>query len=494
MENIMNFKRIFLPLLMFAATLMAADIGQDRSAFQDELNETDFQALRDFINTKRTINLKEKMTHMIITGDVRSEWRYLSQKGRFTPFGKNNILRGGNAVDLDDLPISHNDFDAEANLYFEYNCDRSYAVLQIQFDNSAGVFDGDAACSCKFKNLSLGRDGSGDALAVFLNRGECIADPEGWHGSGRCNSICLKKAYFGYNLFKCGDHAWDIELGRRRLNNVFDSKVQFGSQFDGITFKYSHKGDDNDSYRRYYFNIAGFVVNQRVNQFAWALETGFYGIYNSNFDVKYSFIDWRKFGRTECYYIDPNKPRNPSAFNFLISQITIYYNLNKEWFCGKPAQVYVAGLMNHARRRFQYVDVSNIYDSVNRWTGLVERNTTLEVKHSKTANLAWYAGFKVGEVKKEGDWSLEIQYQYVEPIAVPDNDVRGICRGNVLDYPFTSTFIGNTNFKGWKFEGLYAFTDNITVDSIFEWSRAVQPEVGGHNHYTCFKLEAIYAF
>lgn len=479
----MNLKRFFLPLVMLVTALSAADVGQDRSAFQEELNETDFQALRDFINTKRTINLKEKSTNMIITGDVRSEWRYLSQKGRYSPFGRNIKLRGGNAFDLDELPLSHNDFDAEANLYFEYNCDRSWAVMQLQFDNSAGVFDGDTACSCSKGNIiDLNGVGDGQELQVILNRGECVADPGGWHGSGRCNSICLKKAYFGYNLFKCADMNFDIEVGRRRLNNVFDSKVQFGSQFDGITLKYDHK--NSADYRRFYINIAGFVVNQRINQFAWAAEMGYYNVYNTPFDVKYSFIDWRKFGRTECYYIDPTHPRNPPAFNFTISQITIYYNLNKEWFCNKPAQVYVAGLVNSARNRFRYLKVTSINDDV----------AILSPRISRRANLAWYAGFKVGEVKKEGDWSIEIQYQYVEPIAVPDNDVRGICRGNVLDYPFTSTFIGNTNFKGWKFEGLYAFTDNITVDTIIEWSTAVQSEVGGHNHYGCFKLEAIYAF
>lgn len=486
----MNLKRFFLPLVMLVTALSAADVGQDRSAFQEELNETDFQALRDFINTKRTINLKEKSTNMIITGDVRSEWRYLSQKGRFHPFGKNNILRGGNSVDLDELPLSHNDFDAEANLYFEYNCDRSWAVMQLQFDNSAGVFDGDTACSCQDGIIDFDGVGDGQELQVILNRGECVADPGGWHGSGRCNSICLKKAYFGYNLFKCGDHNWDIEVGRRRLNNVFDSKVQFGSQFDGITFKYDRKNGEN--YRRYYFNIAGFVVNQRINQFAWVAEMGCYDIFKSNFDVKYSFIDWRKFGRSECYYIDSRHPRNPRGFDFLISQITVYYNLNPEWFCGKPAQVYVAGLMNHARSRFRYAKLTGFRYGIE--DNKPFRNPILVSKESRRANLAWYAGFKVGEVRKEGDWSVEIQYQYVEPIAVPDNDVRGICRGNVLDYPFTSTFIGNTNFKGWKFEGLYAFTDNITVDTILEWSTAVQNEVGGHNHYACFKLEAIYAF
>ncbi len=490
-ENIMNLKRFILPLAaMFGifASLNAENDRQDGSRFQEELNEIDFQALRDFINTKRQIDLKEKANNLKISGDVRSEWRHLAQKGRFTPFGKNNRLRGGDAVDPDGIPLSMNDFDAEANVYFEYNTDRTWAVMQIQYDNSAGVFDSDTACSCKLGPTST--DGDAQAITVFLNRGQCLADPEGWHGSGNCNSICLKKAYFGYNLYTCDDVRLDVELGRRRLNNAFDSKVQFSSQFDGILFKYSQPGWGVD---RWYLNVAGFVVNQRINQFAWIAETGWMNIMDSRVDLKYSFINWRKRGRSECYFIEEIGVRNPRAFDFMVSQVTLAYNLREDLLC-RPAQVYGAFLMNHARHRFRYPKILSIVDSINPETGLPQRTTTFEVDTCKNANWAWYAGFKVGKVVKEGDWSIEVQYQYVQPIAVPDNDVRGICRGNVIDYTFTSVFIGNTNFKGWKLEGLYAITDNITLDAIVEWSKAVRKNVGGQNHYSCFKLEAIYAF
>lgn len=100
-----------------------------------------------------------------------------------------------------------------------------------------------------------------------------------------------------------------------------------------------------------------------------------------------------------------------------------------------------------------------------------------------------------GKVVKEGDWALEVQYQYVEAQAMPDDDTSGIGRGNVLDESFTScSRRGNTNYKGWRLEGLYALTDNMTLDSIIEWSKAADDKVGGPHTYSKFELEAIYAF
>jgi hypothetical protein len=53
---------------------------------------------------------------------------------------------------------------------------------------------------------------------------------------------------------------------------------------------------------------------------------------------------------------------------------------------------------------------------------------------------------------------------------------------------------GNTNYKGWKFEGLYALTDNFTIDSIIEFSKAYKKKIGGSHSYSKFELETIYAF
>ena len=100
----------------------------------------------------------------------------------------------------------------------------------------------------------------------------------------------------------------------------------------------------------------------------------------------------------------------------------------------------------------------------------------------------------MGDVEKEGDWALEIQYQYVEALAVPDKDMSGIGRGNVLNNTFTSKQRGNTNFRGWRIQGLYAITDNINIDGMIEASKAINPRLGGRHTYSKVEIETIYAF
>ncbi|MCE5315767.1 MAG: hypothetical protein LLG04_00190, partial [Parachlamydia sp.] len=85
--------------------------------------------------------------------------------------------------------------------------------------------------------------------------------------------------------------------------------------------------------------------------------------------------------------------------------------------------------------------------------------------------------------------------QVVQAFAIPDGDVSGIGRGNVLDESVTGfTARGNTNFEGWRFEGLYAITDNLTLDTIIEFSREYDKKIGGTHRYSKLELETIYAF
>ena len=53
---------------------------------------------------------------------------------------------------------------------------------------------------------------------------------------------------------------------------------------------------------------------------------------------------------------------------------------------------------------------------------------------------------------------------------------------------------GNTNFIGYRFEFLYAITDNLSIDAIYEFSNEEDRRIGGRHHYNDFELEAIYAF
>lgn len=471
----MKLFKFMLPVLMalglFSAAYGVPTPSQDGSRFDEELNERDWEVLHDFVNSKRTIDIKEKANNLTISGDVRFEWRHMNEKiNGFRCRGGDASTVGGKNARPDDfvfyeeqiaqdpalikefktpLPISRNDFDVECNLYFDYVSDRTWAVAQLQFDDSAGVDDEEDSCS---------------------------VDPGGYHGSGKCDDICLKRAYFGYNLYNCGPARLDIEVGRRKLYNVFDSKIEFLSRFDGILLKYSNSWE----VANWYWEVAGFVVDERVNHFAWATEIGFLNIMDSGFDFKYSLIDWQKHGKGRCFigtnhHGKPEFIRNPKAFNAIVSQWLVYYHLNPELLC-MPAYFYGAFLMNHAQHHFT-------------------KHHKHHKKHKIRDNLGWYAGFTLGEVDKEGDWAIDIEYQVVQAFAIPDGDVSGISNNNVYDNSITGPYNrGNTNYEGWKFEALYAITDDLSVDAIIEWSKEYEKRIGGKNHYSKFELEAIYAF
>lgn len=461
----MKFFRNLLPLLLLAALgcinpYINAD-EQDGTSYDEELNERDFEALREFINSKKTIDLKEKANNLAISGDVRTEWRHMTEtldghrlRGPGARFIFPESVQGNNEEIYDKgerFPVSKNDFDIEFNLHFEYRYKHTWAVGHVQYDNSAGIDD------------------------YGLN---CNEDPKGWHGSGNAERLNLKQAYIGYNLFLCGDTVLDVELGRRgNLYKIFDSKVQFLSRLDGILLKYKTKWDCLGDW---YVFLAGFVVDERVNQFAWVMETGFVNICDSGVDVKYSFIDWRRNGPNRCF------ENNPRGFRFMNSQLTMIYTLKQEILC-KQARIFGAFVYNHDAThdgfKFERRNKNNSKHRVPKFF----KDTPLD-------NVAWYIGFRVGDVRKEGDWAFEAQYQYVEAKAVPEGDSSGIGLGNIRDDTFTSNGRGNTNFKGYRFEGLYALTDNLTIDSIVEFSRTIRSSIAGKHTYSKFELEAIYAF
>ena len=449
------FKKILLLGLIFGSVAAAAQ-EQDSTRFDEELNERDFDALRDYLKRKRSVQISDNdVSNLTISGDVRSEWRHLNE----TCCGR-AVRGGGNRA-------SKNDFDIEFNLRFDYICERTWAVAHVRYDNSAGVDDNDHPCSDGINGCeeikALCKKSKRNCITCREQADLCRADPEGFHGSGRCNDLCLKKAYFGYNFCKTDADRFYMELGRRgQLYNVFDSNIEFLSRLDGIFLKYERT---NNTFGNWYIQGAGFVVDEKRNHFAWAMETGWLNVADQNFDLKYSFIDWEKHGDNRCHV------HNPRGFRFLNSQWLIAYHLDCSYLT-VPAKLYAAFLCNHAAKKLHF-----------------------ERCRSKLANLGWYAGILIGKVVKEGDWAVEVQYQVVQAQAVPDDDCAGICRGNVLDESFTSCSLrGNTNFEGWRVEGLYAITDNLTLDTIYEKSRAYDANIGGRHKYSKFELEAIYAF
>lgn len=432
----MNLFRYLLPVVLIAGT--AAIHGAD-SFHDEELNERDTDALRQFINVKRIENVEENQ-NLTISGDVRTEWRHMNEKDH------GDQLRGsGGAFDKNCVPISRNDFDIEFNLRFDYVTERAWAVAHLQFDNTAGI-ERDVDCVCSEKVC-------GGRCQSSRGNGVSHCTRHRFLGSGSCDDICLKRAYMGYNIFKdCG--RLDVELGRRTLYDVFESEIQFLSRFDGLLLKYS---DSWECVADWYIQAAGFLVDEKTNHFGWVTELGFFNICDSSVDLKYSFIDWEKRGTDRCFN------RNPEQFKYKNSQVTLTYHFNKETFC-VPAEIYGAFLINHA-------------------------GSQPRVKRHSRDNLAWYAGMTVGKVAKEGDWAIDVQYQWVQPNAIAWDDESGIGVGDVLsdvcgEFPISG-------YRGWRIDFLYALTDDLTIQAILEAARSLQQR---SHSYSKMEVEAVYAF
>lgn len=465
----MKLWRIFLPLLaacLVASSAVSADEHDGMSRFQQDLNESDFEAIKEFVQNKRFTSISNKLQKLDIGGEVHAEWRYLNEKIR----GIN--IRGGNGqyifieeeVVNDEvylpgqrLPLSNNDFDVQFDLKLKYTEDDGWIAAHVRYDQSAGLDD---------------------------NGIDCRLDPEGYHGSGSVDNLNLKQAFIGYNIYNCGDTRCYLELGRRgNLSKVFSSEIQFLSRLDGLFIRCQKVPEGIGAI---YGQVAGFVVDERVNQLAWATEIGWLNIYDSNVDVRYSFIDWNKFGKNRCF------TRDPIGFKFMVSQVMMGYEW-KNFVCDKPLFLTVGGLMNHNPARYTYLTQ---YD----FSGGTIENTLIK-KRIGRRNLGWWAGFTIGDLDDgdsgpgvEGDWSFNFIYAVIQGQAIPDNDVNVIGTGNALHQSFTANGRGNTNFRGFQANVVYGLTNNITLLALFERSEADDKSISGSHEYSCCKLEAIYAF
>lgn len=492
--------KFFKYLTLLAAGLISINaFGQQETNFERRMDSRDETAVREFVESKENIDVREKASNLEISGDVRFVWQNKHEKGIVLfvdeassasdivkPIPNSHIksqyrnLRGNDYVDRFGVPISNNDFNVKFNLKLKYDFDKTWAMAHVQFNNLAGV---STIQDCRGKFPVFNRSGDEVVEEIDLNRRF-----EG-KGSGVGAGINLRRAYIGHNLYADGKHRLDLQIGRRQLDDIFMSEIQFDNYFDGILFEYA---SEIDKFSDWYVSLGGFVVDQRVDHFAWAVEVGFLSIFDSKWDVRYSFIDWRKKSINRCFIYDPEGTK------YQISQFTLAYQITPKIFCYEiPMELYGAFLINTAA-------------SKNKFT------------KGKRANLGWYFDLYAGNVIKKGDWSFEFIYAVVQAQAVPDFDVAGMGRGNILNErlndfvpdsfslsssDFTSSgsippsdikgyFVrqGNANYQGCLFDFLYAVTDNFSIDMGYEFSIAWDKSIGGSHAFHNVELEFLYAF
>ncbi len=403
----------FLMTALFTHSLFAAT-GVERSS-----NETD-DSLREWINTKRQITVKELGGALSITGEVHGEMQSLNEK-------KNGVRQRGSGGALN---LPEYVYDAEVSLLFDYRAERTWSAVRFKFDNDAGTI------------------------------------------SGRTDAIKLDRAYLGVRLRDADTFTVDLEVGRRGLGNIFDSKIEFGSLFDGILLKYdlaSEKVGD------FYAHAGVFLVNEKKSQYAYVAELGLMRIANSNFYTKYSCIDWDTKHNTK----DIKTFRN--NFHFIISQAILGYRWTPKKF-KRTVEFYLAGLYNH-------------------------RANKEEVTHNKRVAAGGYAGFTIGELKKKNDWSLDVNYEVVMAQAVPDYDSSGVGLGSSSGSGFywvkdaasgnfgkatAKTAEGNVNFRGFAVTLQYLFTNNLNLFQTFSQSITLDTSIGPFRQYKMYELDLIY--
>lgn len=418
----------------FTSVAFADDVvGNGFSTIVEE-RERDFSAVTDFVNSKRALSIAEKGGALMISGDIHAEWSSLRCR--------NNHVRergsgSGNLVPptLPHPPFATNEFDIEVNLILDYKADRSWATIQFQLDNPMGI-----------RNVPFveGQNSNKNIL---------------W-GSGITNNISMRKAFMGYNLYEEGTSRLDFEIGRRRLYDVFDSKIQFFSIFDGALLKYAQSFEGITDFTA---KAAAFIVDQTVNHYGYVGELGFLNLGDSGIDFKYSLITWRRNGANR-YGL-----KHAKGSKFVNSQLTLAYNISPDLIKYK-SKVYGAFVHNHDAHG-------------NRFT------------HHKKKDNAFYVGYRMGEVKKKNDWAVDLRYEWVQAQAIPERDCSGILRDNPRNISFyNSTSHGFANYRGYKIDTFYALTDNWTLNAFFERAIEQSHKIGGKHRSWMFELQAIYAF
>lgn len=460
----MKMFKFLLPVAVAVCGFGVSQAAQDGFATEKEARQRDFEALRDYIKTKRAISVKDKGGNLMISGDIRTEYYFMHARNRHTSQRgwASRKLYPNSYINKVVPKISHreykhktykervayrigrsqikppyqtSEFDLEANLIFDYIGDRGWGTAQMQMQNPMGLIENERK--------------------ALINDSRKIM-----YGSGKNDKFTLRKAFAGYNVWEEGTSRFDLEIGRRRFYDVFDSDVQFYSYFDGLLARFSNSFEGVTDLS---FKAAAFVVDQTVNHWGYVGELGLLNLGDSGFDLKYSLIHWDKHSANRF------GQRHPLGVQFINSQFLAGYTVSPDVVSMKT-YIYGAFLTNHDAKR-------------------------THLTHGKKANDAWYVGVKLGEVLRKGDYALGFGYQWVQAQAVPERDVSGIYRDNPRGISFYNRKSGGfANFRGWRVEGIYALTDNWTLNSHFDRVRELDDHIGGKHRSYEFYLAAIFAF
>jgi hypothetical protein len=284
----MKYKQ-YLSYLCAASCFLSSSLFASTIESSVDIDQKDINAVREWINTKRQVTVRELGGALSLSAEVRTE---LQSTGETRDGIKQRGSGGATGIPT-------NGFDIEVNIMLDYRADRSWCAIKLEFDNNAGI------------------------------------------DSGTFDKLKLEKAYWGARVIRGNTYSFDTELGRRRISTILDSKLEFNSFFDGAFFRYDQ---GIDAIGDIYAHVGAFIINENKNQFGYLGEIGILNVGGTGFYTKYSFIDWD----TKDFH---NKIQN-RRFDFRISQLILGYKFLPSRL-QKIVQIYLAGLWNSAAHKLK---------------------------------------------------------------------------------------------------------------------------------------------
>lgn len=454
-------RRVLPAAFAFSALCQGGVFAETDYPMDNEPDSKDIEFLRNWFKTKRAVSIEEKGGELSLSGAVRTEYNRQEAKADVTGADKRELYGWSEST-------PSNDFKNRVDLFFDYRTAHTWASIKLKFNNRMGAL------------------------------------------GGQTNRLDLEKAIMGYRVYDNGKAAiLDIEAGRTKLYNFFDSKTQFNSLLDGLSL---HFGDSIEHVFDLDARVAMGVVDTQFNQYAYFGELDFMDIGEIGLFFKYAYSHWRKHGTSAQWRTEggtftrmttgtsyDHALDNPQ-FRFQISQFILGYDMDPE-VLRFPLKIYGAFSLNHAAE-----------DTV------VAAGNTNAFTLPKSQRYAWYLGVTAGKVVKRGDWSVEVIYQSVDAQAIPDYDVAGIGLGNPYGYnmyqaasgaptgvanlPAYIGPAGNANYRGWTADVMFAITNNISLLLEYDWSEQKTRDLdasatnrqGARQSYQRFGASAIYAF
>lgn len=400
-------KKLWLAIAVTTSMSVLAQVDSDSSVSADR----EMESTQKFIEAKREVSLRNKLVDFTLGGDLRLRYQHFKESV-------------GGLDQRSEEPS--NVYEAEFNLLVDYAADKSWASVLMRFKNNLGM--------------------------SFLN--------------GTIDNIEMKKALVGYTFYEKDNSKIGIRAGRDSGYNMFDSRVQFAGNYDGVWLRYD---DSFEEVGDFYVDFGPFVVDSEADHYAWIGETGLKDIGDTGAFLKYSFINWSKKGGTLEPGLNGAIVANSNYWKFQNHQMLVGYVLNPE-VVGAVVKTYAA-------------------------YGLNTKADVHALTSGSKANRFWYAGVTAGDILQAG-WAVDVCYQSVGAQAIPDTDISGISNGNAAGNIFYdgTNALGRGNYKGWAVKSGYAITQNTVLGLEYEISRAKNTNIGGQHKYSHAEAHVIYAF